>query len=85
MSPASIIEKICGFWRSYLSPGKAVLAAVSGGSDSVALIFLLNELQEKLKLGKLAVAHINHGLRGEESDADEKYVQIGRASCRERV
>ena len=66
MSPASIIEKICGFWRSYLSPGKAVLAAVSGGSDSVALIFLLNELQEKLKLGKLAVAHINHGLRGEE-------------------
>ncbi len=41
----------------------------------MALIFLLNELQEKLKLGKLAVAHINHGLRGEESDADEKYVR----------
>jgi len=52
-----------------------VLAAVSGGSDSVALVFLLNELREKLKLGKLAVAHINHGLRGEESDCDEQYVR----------
>lgn len=41
----------------------------------MALIFLLNELREKLKLGKLAVAHINHGLRGEESDADEQYVR----------
>jgi tRNA(Ile)-lysidine synthase len=74
MSPASITEKICGFWRSYLSPGKTILAAVSGGSDSVALVFLLNELREKLKLGKLAVAHINHGLRGEESEGDEQYV-----------
>lgn len=41
----------------------------------MALVFLLNELREKLKLGKLAVAHINHGLRGEESDEDEQYVR----------
>jgi tRNA(Ile)-lysidine synthase len=75
MAPASTTEKICGFWHSYLSPGKSILAAVSGGSDSVALVFLLNELRERLKLEKLAVAHINHGLRGEESDGDEQYVR----------
>ncbi|HEX3019692.1 MAG TPA: tRNA lysidine(34) synthetase TilS [Chitinispirillaceae bacterium] len=75
MSPASITEKLCGFWHSYLSSDKAVLVAVSGGSDSVALIYLLQEMREKLKINKLAIAHINHGLRGDESDGDEQYVR----------
>jgi tRNA(Ile)-lysidine synthase len=50
-----------------------ILAAVSGGADSVALLHLLAQLGKQE--GKLAVAHVNHGLRGIESDADAEFVQ----------
>ena len=49
-------------------PGEKVVAAVSGGSDSMALLHVLKEISE-LRLD-VVVAHLNHGLRGEESDAD---------------
>lgn len=75
MPPVSITEKITGFWRSYLPSDKTVLVAVSGGSDSVALVYLLKELSERLSIKKLAIAHINHGLRGDESDGDEQLVR----------
>ncbi|MFQ5694566.1 MAG: tRNA lysidine(34) synthetase TilS, partial [Terriglobia bacterium] len=45
----------------------------SGGADSVALLLLLDGLQEKLGL-RLLVAHLNHGLRGPEADADQAFV-----------
>lgn len=48
-------------------------AAVSGGSDSVALLCLLLELRAELGI-VLSVAHINHQLRGEESEEDERFV-----------
>jgi tRNA(Ile)-lysidine synthase len=54
-------------------PGQRIGVAVSGGADSVALFFLLLELQEKLGT-VLSVAHFNHKLRGRASDADEKFV-----------
>ena len=57
-----------------LTPGAAVIAAVSGGADSMALLFLLDEIREEFSL-KLSVAHINHGLRGEEADRDEALVR----------
>ena len=50
-----------------------ILAAVSGGADSVALLHLL--AQELPVDGKLAVAHVNHGLRGTDSDADADFVR----------
>jgi tRNA(Ile)-lysidine synthase len=50
-----------------------ILAAVSGGADSVALLHLLTEILPQE--GKLAVAHVNHGLRGDESDADAEFVR----------
>ena len=56
-----------------------VLAGVSGGSDSMAMLRILKELQEKLDF-TLRVVHIHHGIRGKEADRE-----IGRASCRERV
>ncbi|MBN1258341.1 7-cyano-7-deazaguanine synthase, partial [Candidatus Peregrinibacteria bacterium] len=47
-----------------------IIVAVSGGPDSVALAYMLK------KLGyKIVIAHLNHGLRGAESDADEKFVR----------
>jgi tRNA(Ile)-lysidine synthase len=49
-----------------------LLVAVSGGPDSVCLLHILVKLQKQLKI-KLHVAHLNHQLRGAESDADADY------------
>ncbi len=57
-----------------LRPGMRVACACSGGADSVALVRLLHELKDKLGL-RLLVAHLNHQLRGEDSDADECFVR----------
>ncbi len=46
---------------------------MSGGADSVGLLFLLVELREELGI-VLSVAHLNHKLRGVAADADEKFV-----------
>jgi tRNA(Ile)-lysidine synthase len=53
--------------------GDRVAAAVSAGADSVALLCLLLELRSELGI-VLSVAHVNHKLRGEESDEDERFV-----------
>ena len=56
-----------------LPPGCAVIAAVSGGSDSVAMLDLLCRLRQELGF-ELRAAHVNHGLRGAAADADEAFV-----------
>jgi len=53
--------------------GDRLAVAVSGGADSVALLCLLLELRAELGI-VLSVAHVNHKLRGEESDEDERLV-----------
>ena len=60
--------------RDLLPAEAPVLALVSGGADSVALLRLLagRALGE---IGPLSVLHVNHLLRGEESDADEAFVR----------
>ena len=55
-------------------PGDTVVCAVSGGADSVALLFALYLLKEKLGIA-VEAAHFNHHLRGEESDRDETFVR----------
>lgn len=59
--------------QKLLSRGQRILVAVSGGLDSVALLHLLHELKVKYRW-KLAVAHLNHQLRGRASDGDERFV-----------
>ncbi|HKX49786.1 MAG TPA: ATP-binding protein, partial [Candidatus Binatia bacterium] len=56
-----------------LSPGQRILVAVSGGPDSVALLYLLYDLREEFEL-TIEVAHLQHGIRGEEAIEDARFV-----------
>jgi tRNA(Ile)-lysidine synthase len=56
-----------------LPAGTRVVVAVSGGADSVALLCLLQELSAGLGFTVAALAHVNHQLRGAESDRDEGF------------
>ena len=58
-----------------LSPGDVIVAGVSGGSDSMALLFALCDLRELYPDIDVIVSHVNHGLRGAESDEDAEYVR----------
>jgi tRNA(Ile)-lysidine synthase len=55
--------------------GRAGVVAVSGGPDSVGLLRALVAVRAEGALGQLVVAHLNHSLRGTESDADESFVR----------
>ncbi len=69
-------NKLLSMIRQYdmLSPGDSVICAVSGGADSVALLFALYLLKDRLGI-RLEAAHFNHRLRGQESDEDEAFVR----------
>lgn len=71
-----MLNKLREFIRCYrlIHPGDKVVCAISGGPDSVALLFCLYLLRESLEIS-LSAAHFNHGLRGDESDRDERFVQ----------
>lgn len=56
-----------------IRPGDTGIAAVSGGADSVCMVYLLHALSGELGF-KLIVAHVHHGIRGEEADRDADYV-----------
>jgi tRNA(Ile)-lysidine synthase len=61
--------------RGWALGGERVLVAVSGGADSTALLLALEELTRTGRLGLgLAVAHLNHGLRGPAGEADARWV-----------
>ena len=58
--------------RGLIPAGTKVLAAVSGGADSVCMLLMLKRLMPE---GALAAAHFNHRLRGAESDRDEAFTR----------
>ncbi|MBO5667038.1 MAG: tRNA lysidine(34) synthetase TilS [Firmicutes bacterium] len=62
-----------------LQEGDGVIVGCSGGPDSMCLLHLLMELKEDMEL-TLRVVHLEHGFRGEASEADAQYVE---AYCRE--
>jgi tRNA(Ile)-lysidine synthase len=83
MDPADrIVKKVSRMIARHrmIAPGEGVLAAVSGGPDSVCLLDVLHRLQGDLG-ARLTVAHFDHGLRPE-ADADEtRFVKELAASC----
>lgn len=70
-----MLNKLKAFMSHYR--GQRVICAVSGGADSMALLWGLYLLKDTLQLD-LCAAHFNHRLRGEESERDEAFV---RAFC----
>lgn len=59
--------------HNMIPQGSVVVAGVSGGSDSMAMLYILDKLSTEIGF-KLKAAHVNHGIRGEEADRDERFV-----------
>src|SRR4029077_3114544 len=60
--------------RKLFKSGEAIVLAVSGGVDSMVLLEALRSLTPEFRW-EMSVAHLNHGLRGRSSDADEHLVR----------
>ena len=71
-----MLNKIRQMLRRYemVQPGDRVFCAVSVGADSMALLWAMYLLQDKLQI-RLSAAHFNHHLRGAESDGEEAFVR----------
>src|SRR4051812_45348458 len=76
VSESSVLDRVAGIISRYsmIPPGGRVGVAVSGGADSVCLLYLLRELTPARDLS-LSVVHLNHKLRADESDKDEEFVR----------
>lgn len=66
--------------QKILEAGDHVLIGVSGGADSLALLYFLDKYSESFKI-IIGAAHLHHGLRGDAADADEDFV---RSFCKAR-
>jgi tRNA(Ile)-lysidine synthase len=75
MNKIKLESKVIDFIQRYslVSPEEIVVVGVSGGADSVCLLHVLAKWRKGLGI-KLHVAHLNHQLRGVESEADARYV-----------
>jgi len=71
-----MIEKVLAYIRNYhmIEAGDCIIAGVSGGADSVCLLFVLMELRKKLDFSLEAV-HVEHGIRGAESLGDAGFTE----------
>lgn len=63
-----------------IQPGDRLVLGVSGGADSVCLLFVLLEYRKRIPF-EMLVVHVNHGIRGDAADEDAAYVE---ALCREQ-
>jgi tRNA(Ile)-lysidine synthase len=76
-TPKSLPARAAEYIRknSLISNRDHVLAAVSGGPDSVALLSILVNLKDTLGIERITVIHFDHRLRGDESDGDREFVR----------
>ena len=72
----TLLDKIRKSLKQYhlINDRDKILIGISGGPDSACLLYALNALKEELKL-KLYIAHLNHSLRGRESNQDQEFVK----------
>jgi tRNA(Ile)-lysidine synthase len=86
--------------KDLFKPGDKILAALSGGPDSVFLSYFLNKFKKKLRI-EITAFHVNHKLRGKSSDDDEHFckeftdnlklefssvtVNVGKAAERDKI
>lgn len=71
-----LIKKVKACIEKYdmIKEGDCVLAAVSGGADSISLLYVLNFLKENIGFSIVAV-HFNHKIRGKEAEEDANFVK----------
>ena len=71
-----MLSKLRSFVKEYdlITKGDTVICAVSGGADSIALLWAMYLLKEEWELN-LAAVHFNHHLQPEEPDQDEQFVR----------
>ncbi len=75
-------EKVFSYMGKYnmVQPGDKLILGVSGGADSICLLFLLLKYREQKEFD-MVVVHVNHGLRGVAAESDCRYVED---ICREK-
>jgi len=76
MGMAGFVQQVAQFCarEALLRPGLGMVVACSGGPDSLALVEVLRQLRASYDL-RLCVAHFEHGIRGEASAADARFVR----------
>jgi tRNA(Ile)-lysidine synthase len=74
---SALLAKVEQFLSHVALDSQPLVVAVSGGPDSVALLHALAAFQvsRPASIGSLVIAHLNHQLRGADSDADACFVQ----------
>jgi tRNA(Ile)-lysidine synthase len=66
--------------KSLILPGERVLLSLSAGKDSMAMFHLMEKMSDELGF-QIGVFHLNHMMRGEESDEDERHVRALAEKC----
>lgn len=74
--PKYIEERVFSYIEKYnmIEAGSQVIVGISGGGDSVCLLFLLSKYQKRRPFHLLGV-HVNHGIRGQEALRDQEYAK----------
>lgn len=75
-------QKVKNYIDDYgmIMPGEHIIVGVSGGADSMCLLEVLRRFAEK-ESWKITAVHVHHGIRGQEADEDEQFVE---QFCRQR-
>lgn len=72
----TVINKVLSAIKNHnmINKDEKIIVALSGGADSVTLIHCLNKIKEEIGF-ELSACHVNHNLRGAESDSDQAFAE----------